>query len=386
MKSIKRFSILFLLSILFLSTTSAQSTIEVKGIIVDEFDNPLPFVAITIKVKNKGTSSTEDGEFSMRITNNELEDSMSFSSLGFKTLTIKVKDYLAQKEKKIVLKEDVVEMDEITIQAPKNYVTNALKKLKENTLSSPHQIELLYRRAATEAGKSKFFVENYIKIRDRGPAYPLGIVQVAEVRKSADYRMWKRVQWTHDINWMITANPLRPTDRRPNLKKFKWEVVGETNYEGEEILILEGHHPKEKHNKVKFYIGIDTYAIYRIERRKALFVYKKHKSGKLYLSYYSNEWGLGRRQIPEGYWNTDAEKMTYRLEAFVYKVETNKSKIRVKEFGGHKDMGSLNLPYNADFWKNLSMPPDTKFFKQIKKELEGNYGVPLEVQYNLVNK
>lgn len=32
------------------------------------------------------------------------------------------------------------------------------------------------------------------------------------------------------------------------------------------------------------------------------------------------------------------------------------------------------------------MPPDTKFFKQIKSELEGNFGVPLEVQYNLANQ
>lgn len=363
----------------------SQQKIEVKGIILDEFENPIPFAAISISKKNKGTSSTEDGEFSFYLTKNDLEDILSVTSLGFNPLKIKVKDYLAQKEKKIVLKESVVEMDEITILAPKNYVQSALKKLKENTLSSQHQIELLYRRAATEAGKSKFFVENYIKIKDRGPAYSLGAVQVVQARKSADYRIWKRKQWTHDINWMATANPLRPTDRRPNLKKFKWKIVGETTYENEDVLILEGV-GKKKWNKVKLYIGADSYGIFRIEKDNALFIYKKHQNGKLYLSYYSNEWSIGRGQIPQNYWNTDAEKMSYRLELFVYNVEIDRKKIKVKLFGGHADMGSLDLPYNKKFWDDLSMPPDTKFFKQIKKELEGNYGVPLETQYNLVNK
>lgn len=383
-----RFLILFLsvISLGFVSNDSyAQQSIEVKGIVLDEFDNPIPFAAISIVKKNRGTSSTEDGEFSLRITTSDLEETLSFTSLGFNSFKIKIKDFLAQAEKKIILKETVMEMDEITIVAPKTYVLNALKNLKENTLSKPHQIELLYRRAATEGGKSKFFVENYIKIRDRGPAYPLGVVQVTEARKSADYRIWKRKQWTHDINWMITANPLRPTDRTPNLKKFKWKIVGETSYDGEEVLIFEGE-GKQKWNKVKLYIGIDTYGIYRIERNKALLVYKRHENGKLYLSYYANEWGLGRGQIPKEYWNTEAEKMSYRLEAFIYKVETDKKKINVNAFGGDTDMGSLDLPYNPDFWKNLSMPPDTKFFKQIKSELEGNFGVPLEVQYNLANQ
>ncbi len=330
----RRFIILFL-SIIFFGFNSnksfAQKSIEVKGIVLDEFDNPIPFAAISILKKNRGTSSTEDGQFSLRITSNELDDMLSFTSLGFNPFKIKIKDYLAQVEKKIVLKETVFEMDEITIVAPKTYVLNALKKLKDNTLSKPHQIELLYRRAATEGGKSKFFVENYIKIRDRGPASPLGIVEVTESRKSADYRIWKRKQWTHDINWMITANPLRPTDRAPNLKKYKWEITGETSYEGEEVLIFEGT-GKNKWEKVKLYIGVDSYGIFRIERNRAILVYKKHENGKLYLSYYANEWGLGRKQIPQKYWNTDAEKVSYKLEAFVYKVETDKKKIAVKAF------------------------------------------------------
>ncbi|GAA4231279.1 hypothetical protein GCM10022291_03410 [Postechiella marina] len=362
-----------------------QDNIELSGIIVDQANYPVPYVAIGIIEKYKGTSSTEDGEFSMLISKNELQDSLSISSLGYDAFKIKVQDYLNQPEKKIILKESVVEMNEITLLKPIDYVLNALKQLKTNTISTPHQLDILYRRAATEGGKSKFFVENYIKIRDKGSAYPLGTVEVAEARKSADYRIWKRKQWTHSINYMASGNPLRPSDKQPNLKKFKWKKVGDTSYENEDVVIVEGV-GKDSWNKIKMYIGLDTYSVFRIERQKSLYVFQKHKSGKLYLSYYANEWGFGRNMIPQKYWNTEAEKMSYRLEAFVLNIETDKKKIRVRARGGETDMGSQDLPYNPNFWKTLSTPPDTKFFKRIKKELEGNYGVPLEKQFDLVNK
>ena len=379
---------LLIITLFFLTPTIGQSQegkVEIDGIILDETNFPVPYAAVGIVEKYLGTSSTEDGEFSMLVTKSELQDSLSISCLGYNTIKIKVEDYLNQEEKKIVLVESVFEMDEIKLLNPLEYVLNAQKSLKENTISTPHQIEMLYRRAATEGGRSKFFVENYIKIRDRGPAYPLGIVEVAEARKSADYRIWKRVQWTHSINYMASGNPFRPSEKKPNLKKFTWKKIGDSSYEGEDVLILEGT-GKKKWNKIKLYIGIDTYSVYRIEKQKALYIYQKHQNGKLYLSYFANEWGFNRNQIPEKYWNTEAEKMSYRLEAFVYNIETDKKKIRVRSFGDETDMGSLDLPYHPAFWSNLSMPPDTKFYKKIKSELESNYGVSLEKQFELVNK
>lgn len=119
-------------------TLLAQNT-QVKGLVVDGFDTPIPFAAVTtIANKNIGISTTEDGEFSLLITNNELQDSILVSSLGFKTFTIKVSDYLALKEKKITIEEDVFEMDEVVLLLPKLYVLEALKRLKESTISTTH--------------------------------------------------------------------------------------------------------------------------------------------------------------------------------------------------------------------------------------------------------
>lgn len=213
----------------------------------------------------------------------------------------------------------------------------------------------------------------------------MGTIEVVEARKSADYRIWKRTQWTHSITYMATGKPLRPSDRKPNFKKYKWEKIGDSSYEGEDVVIIKGT-PLKGWGSITFYIGLDNYGVYKIENGNSLYLYEKHKSGKLHLNYYSKEWGFGRDMIPKQYWGTEAEKMTYRLEAFVYNVETDKKKIRVINYGGDTDMGSIDLEHHEDFWRKLSMPPDTKFFKRIKLELEGLYGVPLERQFELINK
>jgi hypothetical protein len=388
MKKQLTFLIFTLLILLSFNSNSQEAKIEVNGIILDESNNPVPYVAVGIVKKYLGTASTEDGEFSFLITKNELQDSLSISSLGFDPFKINVAEYLKQAKKEIILKETITELNEITLLSPGNYVANAMEALKNNTISDTHLVEMLYRRAATEGLKSKYFVENYIKVRDRGPAYSMGEIEVTEARKSADYRIWKSKFWRHPIYELFHVNPLSPNDSQHsrNLKKFNWSKIGDSSYEGEDVVIIEGKNPKISWEKIIFYIGIDSYKVYKIERGNTLYIYKKHASGKIVLSYFKNEWSFPKHMIPKEYLNTDAETLHYKTEAFVYNVETDKKKSRINPFGLESDMGSLDLPYHPNFWKNLSMPPDTKFYKKIKSELEGNFGVPLETQYEIVNK
>ncbi len=367
---------------------SQEGKIEVKGIILDEFNEPIPFVAVGIVEKYLGTASTEDGEFSFSITENELQDSLSVSSLGYDPFKIKVADYLKLEKKEIVLKETLTELDAITLLAPGDYVYKAIKSLRDNTLSQSHKLEILYRASSTENDVAKFFVENYIKVKDKGPAYYMGQVEVAHARKSADYRYWKRKQWRHPINGLFEVNPFRPMDSQHsrNLKKFAWKKIGDSSYEGEDVVILEGQSNVHKWEKIKLYIGVDSYKVYRIERGQSLYIYKKHNSDRMVLSYFKNQWRFPKDKIPKELIGTPAETLQYKSEAFVLNVETDKKKIKVVPYGIEKDVNDLEVKYDPNFWNNLSMPPDTKFYKKIKSELESNFGVPLETQFQLVNK
>ena len=156
--------VLSILVVLPLLSFSQNGKIELKGLILDEANYPVPFVAVGIVKKYIGTASTEDGEFSFLISKNELQDSLSISSLGYDPYKIKVEDYLKLEKKEIVLLETVTSLNEIVLLNPRDYVQNAVESLKDNTLSQSHKIEMLYRRAATEGDKSKYFVEKNLKL------------------------------------------------------------------------------------------------------------------------------------------------------------------------------------------------------------------------------
>lgn len=378
------FGILIMLPIL---SFSQNGNIEVKGLIIDQDNYPVPYVAVGIVKKYIGTASTEDGEFSFLVTKNEMQDSLSISSLGYDPFKIKIEDYIKQEKKEIVLIESTTELDAVKILAPSEYVNLARKNLKNNTITQPHQVEMLFRSATTENGIAKYLVENYIKVRARGLGSYFGPTQISESRKSADYRIWKPTLKWHPINALSDLNPLRPNDSQHarNLKKFNWKKTDDTTYEGEDVVILVGKNPKIKWEKITLYIGVDSYKVYRIERGPTLYIYNKHESGKMVLSYYKHDWRYANEKIPSDYQHA-LKETHFKAEAFVYKIITNKKKIKVIPYGLDLGLGNEDLPYKKAFWNNLSSPPDTKFYKKIKNGLESNFGVPLEKQYELVNK
>lgn len=100
MKEIRFLSWFLLLTI----SVSAQ----LKGIVVDENNNPIPYVNIWVEGQNIGTSSEENGAFIIH-TNNE-NCNLIFNVLGFEKKIISAKDC-----KKVVLKELAIALNEVFI-------------------------------------------------------------------------------------------------------------------------------------------------------------------------------------------------------------------------------------------------------------------------------
>ncbi|WP_139957336.1 carboxypeptidase-like regulatory domain-containing protein [Flavicella sediminum] len=366
-------------------------TIAIEGTITDETGYSIPYAAITIQNKSMGTSSTDEGTFYLAVSPANLTDTLSVSSIGFKTFKIKLQDFLKQDKKTIVIKEDVTELNDVELKKAIEYPKLAKKALKQTTVRATHQLNVLYRRASVENNVSRFFVEHYMKITDNGPSgAKLRRVELVEGRKSADYRFIKNKQWHHAIHYMADQNILR---QRIAEKKYTWTKVGDSSYDGEDIIIVEGQSEKDKWLRIKLYIGMDTYGIYRFEStlNDAVYIYKKAPDGKLYLSYHKREMKHYKNISPQQQMLLKTTKkkipLAYRHELFVLGIETDRSKIDVTDnIKEGTDLGDIAVPYRPEFWNNFSLPPDTEFFKKIKKDLKSIYGVPLETQYNLVNK
>lgn len=371
----------------------SQGKLVLDGVIINDYDEPIPYAAVGIVAKNIGVATTDEGQFHLVLTSNERNDILEVSSIGYETFKISVQDFINRDKQTIILKENVTQLDDVELLAPKEYVSAALKNLKNTTVSKPHQLSILYRRASVEDYVSRFFVEQYMHVVDRGPSGHISRLAVREMRKSADYRYVKIKQKIHAVNYMDQVNPLK---NGVYTNGYNWKKIGDSNYDGEDLVILEGTR-KKGYGFLRLYVGIDTYAVYKIETNilDATYIYKKNKEGKLYLSYHNREWKNKNAKVPphlHSAYNLQGKKVpksipvSYRHEVYVMDLKTNKKEFDLSGPDGEgMDMSEIQRPYNANFWKTISLPPPTAFYKKIKEELESNFNVPLEVQFQHSN-
>jgi len=385
---IKKYNVVYLF--LFLSLVfNAQETIKVEGLIVDKEKYSIPYAAVSVLSKSIGTASNDDGGFVLKLTQENLNDTITVSTLGFKTFKIKVQDFIKLEDKIITLVEDVVSLDEITLVNYYSFIKAGLRNLKNTTQTKGHQLNILYRRFSNENGLSRFLVEHYLKVYDRGPtSEKFDQIEIVESRKSNDYRFVKKKQTFHAAVMIAKQNPLRKRIYRNN---YKWEVIDDTSYDGEEVIVVEGKEKENPKRWIKLYIGVDTKGIYKLENsmHNAVYIYKKNKEGKLVLSYHNREYVFYEKVTPLTKkllkLKSNEMKLSYRHEAIVLGVEDNRKKIRVSDnIINRKDIGDYNIKYNSDFWKNVNLPPDSKFYKLSANQLEKLFGIPIENQFKLI--
>jgi hypothetical protein len=96
------------LVILFFLTLHFSLFSQIKGKVVDENNNPIPFVNITFENENGGTSSEENGAFVLN--SNDKHKILVFSALGFETKKIAVSQTAI-----VVLKKADFQLDEIVL-------------------------------------------------------------------------------------------------------------------------------------------------------------------------------------------------------------------------------------------------------------------------------
>jgi hypothetical protein len=103
------------LAICFLFLNFTFSQITINGIVKSEANIPLQYVNIGIKNKNIGTISDEKGNFSITIDNTRINELLTFSYLGFEEKTVRIEDIIKLKSQEIILKEKIIQIEEVLI-------------------------------------------------------------------------------------------------------------------------------------------------------------------------------------------------------------------------------------------------------------------------------
>ncbi len=109
---------------LFLFTLSLSA--QIKGVVVDENNQPISYVNIAVENENSGTSSEENGAFTITVSETK---NLVFSALGYEKKTIR-----ANQVQKVILNAIALKLDEVTV-APKRFETRELEigKVKNET-------------------------------------------------------------------------------------------------------------------------------------------------------------------------------------------------------------------------------------------------------------
>lgn len=109
----KRLLLSVLIVNVFASSVFSQSTIS--GKVKNKNGEVLSYANIGIKGGKLGTVSTVDGNFSISIPDSLLNDSLTFSSIGFKDKSFIISSIISKKDIQIVLDEKIILLPEIRI-------------------------------------------------------------------------------------------------------------------------------------------------------------------------------------------------------------------------------------------------------------------------------
>ena len=108
--------------ILLISTVSLFAQNFAQGVIKDiETDEPIPYVNIGIINKSIGTVTNFEGKFEFETKSNVFNDSIRLSSIGYKSKSILVRDFLnmLKTNKEILLYPDITTLSEVVLTAQK---------------------------------------------------------------------------------------------------------------------------------------------------------------------------------------------------------------------------------------------------------------------------
>ncbi len=109
----------YLMILFLIGCVSVGAQSSISGKITDKESNPLYGVEVYITQLHKGTSTNEEGKFSLKgLPNGDFK--ISFSYLGYKTIVKNITLNSSEETIDIVMEEAVFEVDEIIISTPFN--------------------------------------------------------------------------------------------------------------------------------------------------------------------------------------------------------------------------------------------------------------------------
>ncbi len=398
------------------SYSQESNPFDIEGQIIDRTTNHrIPYASIAVENQSYGTSSNDQGEFSLTIpTSLRSKDFvLTVSCLGFKSARIVGPgDSLTVYLTPAVIELKAVEFSAST-QDPKRIVKKAFSNVSKNYYSKSFVYETFYRHSCKDDGAYGRLIEaaidiykpnghklirprpgykEEVKVRQLRRTYdrtelrtnhaPISLYSVMGVDPASYQIKTKKVKW-------IVLNILRDNDvssLKTAIDDFVFEFEGITEYDGEEVykIFYSRHDTLASVNGASYnirqqgmlYINTKDYGFLKSEYLRArkndsvraVTIYKKY-NGK-YFHHYT---------MTDG--NTYYEKDNL---LHYYHLELMTSNIRLKQFekftGKQPDKEMLlSVPYDSTFWQDYNILKSTPLDDYIVRDLQKDQ--KLDLQY-----
>lgn len=152
--------------LILISTYSFSQEKVLEGNIQNSKNENLPFVNIGIKNKNVGTFTDENGNFRLLLERKHLEDTLSFSYVGYQELNIRIADLINQNNRKFLLTEKSTELEEIFI---------GKKNIKEKRLGTTSYVSMVAGYVHVDNDKNKNIQEFAKELKIKKPSKILNL-------------------------------------------------------------------------------------------------------------------------------------------------------------------------------------------------------------------
>lgn len=233
-----------------------------KGFILDKVTKePIPYVNISILESQIGTSSDDDGSYSLSINNEDLSKNVKLSSLGYKDSTIVVSEFL--KLSKVYLRPIAEQLDEVEVFEKFEEKTLLINEIIEEDLcqgysshvENPWILALYFpfdkAYETTDYLKSiRFHFGNFRnkKAKFRLRVFSIGIDSLPDedLLKESVVVSLKKKQKTVDIN-ISDYNIIFPRDGF--YVAFEWLYIP---YNEEKVIYVDGPKNKNKRKGIKY--------------------------------------------------------------------------------------------------------------------------------------
>lgn len=175
------------------SSSFAQDVTAVSGRLLEKSDSAtIPYAHIRLKRHAIGVVSNTEGYFHFSIAPQYVEDTLTISSIGFKTFEIPVKEI--RDSLICFLEKETIELRQVVITAlsAREIVRKSIERIPQNYFSTSFGIEGYYLTATLEDGKYVRMLESaaYLKGNTYSDKSEFDVSYLM-VRKSQDYRKYE---------------------------------------------------------------------------------------------------------------------------------------------------------------------------------------------------